>query len=225
MTFHIPTPPAPVALAALDRASLTALRRALSARIDADLALLDAIDGDPDFEATGDDEPSLCGIGHLDARGWVPSGGGDDREAEDEHDEDGADREPSLAAPEACGFGVVLHRRVECPRFGVRWIPCGHGGDQTRWAEGSRDDREPDAGDEPEEENEHGGNILDEPHDAESDGCLAEDFGPRMRRDPASQAAACEARSDLRRIQDRRAGRETRGELRLVPAHLLAGLY
>lgn len=55
-----------------ERVQLRALRQAIADRITADLDLLDALDGDPDFE------PSLCGLSVS-----RPSQGGDDRE----HDE------------------------------------------------------------------------------------------------------------------------------------------
>jgi hypothetical protein len=58
-----------------DRQRLRDLRRRIADRIEADIALLDALDGDPDFEESGDAEPSLCGL----MAHW-PSHGGDDRE-------------------------------------------------------------------------------------------------------------------------------------------------
>ncbi|MCJ2133358.1 hypothetical protein MKK69_04655 [Methylobacterium sp. J-026] len=102
---------------------LIALRQALANRIEADIAALDALGGDPDFE-------------------------------------------PSLAAPEAIitsGFGYSDR--------------CRHS-DQANWAAGNTDDGEDDAGENREEENEHGGDIQDEPHDAETDLGAEEDEGP-----------------------------------------------
>lgn len=110
-----------------------ALRRRMEAAIDSMLALLDELDGDPDLEASNDDEPSL---------GWCNGardsqyGGDDDREAEDEHDEDNGDREPSLGAPEQSAF----HEG---------WVPAGDGTlyracnySQAAWAAGASNDRE-----------------------------------------------------------------------------------
>ena len=110
--------PVTIAIAAMqaadpDRQRIRELRRRIADRIEADLALLDALDGDPDSE-------------------------------------------PSLGAPEPIipvGYG-----QVRCPAT-----------DQANWADGAADDREQDAGDEREEENEHGGDVQDEPHDAEQD--------------------------------------------------------
>jgi hypothetical protein len=94
--------PVTIALAAMqaadpDRQRIRELRRRIADRIEADIALLDALDGDTDLEAdyadvrpardgtlytlgcTSDDEPSLCGL-----MVQSPGGLGDDRE----HDED-----------------------------------------------------------------------------------------------------------------------------------------
>ncbi|MCJ2092189.1 hypothetical protein MKK67_06720 [Methylobacterium sp. J-072] len=79
------------------------LRRRIEDRIEADLALLDALDPDPEAE-------------------------------------------PSLGASEPFTVGPALD-----------------------WVYGSGDDREEDAGDDREHENEHGGDIQDEPHDEEPD--------------------------------------------------------
>ena len=126
-----PLPPADAAIEAIregliryfveddgaDRQRVRELRRRIADRIEADLALLDALDGDPDAE-------------------------------------------PSLGAPEPIitgGFG-----------YGDR---CRHS-DQAYWAGGNSDDQEYDAGSDREEENEHGGDILDEPHDPQPDDVL-----------------------------------------------------
>ncbi|MEH3117082.1 MAG: hypothetical protein PGN25_05590 [Methylorubrum populi] len=47
---------------ASDYTRLLELRKAISDRIEADLALLDAIDGDPDFEDGGDAEPAMAAL-------------------------------------------------------------------------------------------------------------------------------------------------------------------
>jgi hypothetical protein len=77
-----------------DRQRIRELRRRIADRIEADIALLDALDGDPDIEqdagempegawaqggvVSEDDEPSLCGLIVS-----CPSDGGDDREHDD----------------------------------------------------------------------------------------------------------------------------------------------
>ncbi len=62
---------------------------AIGEAVEAAVAALDAIDGDPDLEEGGDDEPSLAS-----PISGAPVGGSDDRE------EDHTDREPSLGWPE-----------------------------------------------------------------------------------------------------------------------------
>lgn len=92
--------PVTIALAAmyaadpdLDRQRIRELRRRIAERIEADIALLDALDGDPDFEDGADAEPSLCGL----MAHW-PSPGGDDREFDEAEG-----RDPS---PDWSGRGV-----------------------------------------------------------------------------------------------------------------------
>lgn len=69
----------------VDRQRVRNLRRAISIRIAADIALLDALGGDPDIESAGDDEPSLSSIdatspcNFLDQTEWS-IGGCQDRE-------------------------------------------------------------------------------------------------------------------------------------------------
>jgi hypothetical protein len=56
MTLHSSTlPPAAAALPS-ERAALRALHKAIADRIEADIALLDALDGDPDLEDGHDAE-------------------------------------------------------------------------------------------------------------------------------------------------------------------------
>ncbi|MDV2988168.1 UNVERIFIED_CONTAM: hypothetical protein Q9R58_28095 [Methylobacteriaceae bacterium AG10] len=69
---------------ATDYTRLLTLRRAIEDRIEADIALLDAIDGDPDIEDTFDTEPSLCGVGAHVFRGNLPACD-DDREDGDDN--------------------------------------------------------------------------------------------------------------------------------------------
>lgn len=63
-----------------DHQRVRELRRRIADRIEADLALLDALDEDPDIEDGGDAEPSLCGLSVT----W-PSHGGADGEAGDDN--------------------------------------------------------------------------------------------------------------------------------------------
>ncbi|WP_267421828.1 hypothetical protein [Methylobacterium sp. GC_Met_2] len=63
-----------------DRQRVRELRRQIADRIEADLALLDALDPDTDLEDSGDVEPSLCGLSVS-----RPSYGGDDREYGDDN--------------------------------------------------------------------------------------------------------------------------------------------
>lgn len=72
-------------------ASLRSLRALAAAEIERLIALVDAIDDDPDFEPDGTDEPALAWTDE-EARTGV-HGASDDREIEDEHDEDTHDRE------------------------------------------------------------------------------------------------------------------------------------
>lgn len=73
------------------------LRERLEAEIERLIALLDALDGDSDFEPANDDEPSFGWTYSFDG---VPlplaADGGDDRELDPADDEDGGDLEPSL---------------------------------------------------------------------------------------------------------------------------------
>lgn len=124
-------------------------REALGMEIDRLISLLDEIDEDPDLEETGDEHDTSV------AEGWRHSGqwkaGQQDMILEDDEEgdvgeDDGAD-EPNLGSPE-------LRDRTS----------------QERWAQGCRNEREEDAGEDREEENEHGGNVTDEPHDQHDEG-------------------------------------------------------
>ncbi len=63
-----------------DLARIRTLRRQIALRIEADIALLDALAGDPDLKDGADAEPSLCGLTTS-----FPSHGGDDREIGDDN--------------------------------------------------------------------------------------------------------------------------------------------
>lgn len=68
---------------ATDYARIRQLRRAIEERIEADIALLDLIDSDPDLEDGFDAEPGLCGVGAHVFRGNLPACD-DDREDGDD---------------------------------------------------------------------------------------------------------------------------------------------
>lgn len=161
-----------------------AARQQLSRIVESALDLLDALDADPDLESAGDelDQARIewSPYGSLTRHEGAPPQEDDEEGGDVEpllgwsegragkamcptlHDdaEDGGDREPSLAAPERHPFIHGPERRA----WGER------GGNQSAWATGCANDREEDAGEEPEAVNEDGGNILDEPHDDDDNG-------------------------------------------------------
>jgi hypothetical protein len=114
----------------------------LSEAMAALVAALDQMDGDADFELNGDEFDFSA------PESWRPF---DTSLLDDSEDyEDDGTTEPILGAPET----------VVTPPF---WSSSTHRtpeGEQTHWAAGSNRIRLDDA----EAENEHGGNILDEPH-------------------------------------------------------------
>ncbi len=148
MAIHAHSTPAP------EDGAHHATRRALSAAIEAAIAVLDELDPDPDLEPTlaGCPSPGSLDEGEPDedgepTLGWPEYVGrlagrlsfaGHYARALDGEAEDGGDREPSLAAPERppTGWGAVYGPTVD------------YRSDQTRWADGSRSDREQDSGDE-----------------------------------------------------------------------------
>jgi hypothetical protein len=75
-------------------------RRRMEAAIEALIAALDALDGDPDFEPANDDEPSLGWRGE--GRGCRAGEGTDDREFEDERE---------ISAIERHGAGFIWSGR------------------------------------------------------------------------------------------------------------------
>lgn len=109
----------------------------LEAIIAAGIELLDEIGGDPDLE------PSLLGS-HL-----LPYDAEGDGDPDDEDDGCG---EPSLGAPEPELRGADYH----FPE-GAIFAHAEPLGSQVGWARGGDDDRE--------HEDEHGGDVQDEPHD------------------------------------------------------------
>lgn len=169
------------------------VRRELSRIVESALDLLDALDADPDLEPAGDelDQARIewSPNGSVTRHAGAPPQEDDEESGDIEptlgwsegragkamcptlHDdaEDGGDREPSLAAPEGhpkTWFGVLF----EPGYSGVVRLFGPPGGDQTFWADGCANEREEDAGEQPELVNEDGGNILDEPHDDDDNG-------------------------------------------------------
>lgn len=172
-------------------------RRELSRIIELALAMLDALDPDPDREPDGDDLDQSgpewfpgypiafhgCALPHEDDEdggdaepmlGWreARAGGGLCPTLHDDAEDDGHS-EPILAAPE--GYSGFRHERLTPEGWFLSGRIIGKAYDQTVWADGVANDREEDAGDEPEPENEHGGDILDEPHDDDDSGIADED--------------------------------------------------
>jgi hypothetical protein len=138
-----------------------AMRKQIEATIEHLLSVLDQFDGDENLEDDGCDEPWLSSGAAHHTTAWRDDRG-DDRELNDEDDEDGGDLEPTLGAPERhpsswefAPFGVVCREPGPVRHF--------HEKSQEHWTDGLHGDHER------EEENEHGGNILDEPHDEEED--------------------------------------------------------
>lgn len=149
-----------------------AMRKQIEATIEHLLSVLDQFDGDENLEEDdpaeegGDTEPSL-GWADMQAR-YDFYGVGDrhhvglgyDRELDTVDDEDGGETEPSLGAPE---------RHPSSLEFAPLGVVCREPGplrhvrekSQECWADGLRGDHER------EEENEYGGDVLDEPHDDE----------------------------------------------------------
>jgi len=126
-------------------------RKTIEAEIERLIEMLDDADDDPDIEENGDERDQSY------AEGWRPGGAVED-------DEDGGDNEPSLAAPEARSLPVDY---FYAQRSLI--VQSGPMGSQESWARGSSGDGEENVEDEGEATNEDGGNVLDEPHDAEED--------------------------------------------------------
>lgn len=120
---------------------LRALRRALAERIEADIATLDLMGGDPDLEDGGDAEPSLCGPGSHLAFGNHPGfaanlhgcrGDGVDLEGDDADEEPNGDDEPSLGSINPNVDGGLFESTAGLVRL--------DGTSQLAWASGSADD-------------------------------------------------------------------------------------
>jgi hypothetical protein len=115
------------------------MRETIEAEIERLIGLLDQVDGDPDFESSGDDEDDGTG---EDSLGWAEmearfghyGDAGDDREIDD------SDDEPSLGACEPY-FELPAWRPMfdsNAPLIASAWPR----GSQERWAAGRRDDCE-----------------------------------------------------------------------------------
>lgn len=155
MTIHLPAETAlALAMALTDvRIDLHAKRTAAEQAIEDLIQFLDDTEGDPDYEALGDE---------LDCswpEGRRPFG------ALCEDDEDVGDHEPSLGSPEARSLPVDYFRAGRS-----LIIQTGPMGSQVDWAAGCSSDGEDNVEDEGEAVNEDGGNVTDEPHDAMDEG-------------------------------------------------------
>lgn len=141
-----------------------AIRKQIEETIEHLLSVLDQFDGDENLEDDGNDEPSL---------GWGAGGhpdrirnpvGADDLELDDADDEDGGDLEPTLGAPERHPSSWAWEPFGVTCREPSGWLTYDRAKNQEHWADGMRGDHER------EEENEHGGDILDQPHDEDDTG-------------------------------------------------------
>lgn len=139
-----------------DHARIRVLRRSIAERIEADIALLDALAGDADFEENGDREPSLCGATDLNLHGLLPGEGGDDREGDagdesEEENEHGTDEdrgEPSLGGitvdARFADAGLDYDGEISLGSLGGTATGCE--GSQIRCSDGDRTEREQDTG-------------------------------------------------------------------------------
>jgi len=127
-------------------------RQALEGEVERLLTMLDDLDGDPDLEETGDGHDTGT------APNWMnphPYHCGDqliileDDEESDAGEDDGT-AEPMLGAPEKHQPAFTSWGSVSSPMVS-----------QAFWADGAKSINADDC----ESENEHGGDILDEPHD------------------------------------------------------------
>ena len=109
------------------------------------ITALDLMEADCDLEETADDEPSI---------------GGDDREQDNSDDEEGGDNEPMLGAAER----HPTSRESPWGRSGE--LTVAHYGSNSQALWGGERATAP-SHDDCEVENEHGGDVLDEPHDRE----------------------------------------------------------
>lgn len=134
-----------------EREAMCALRRRVAEAVAAGIDFLDRTDGDADLEDGGDDEPSLCGASSCYLGGTLtPSTSlGDDRE-----DDAGDNPEEENEHASECDRG-------EDSLGSVGGTAPGLGMSQTSWSLGFMGDIEA--------VNEDGGDINDEPHDAEED--------------------------------------------------------
>lgn len=242
LPYNLTTPPPVAAMFLRAPVRMPSPRQMIEAEANRLIEVLDTLEPDPDLEDDdadeesdfgedgGDMECNLCGISV-----GMPSGPG----GIDEFDE--SEKEDSLGSLAGSGGSQLLwsggclgdlefDRSDYEPSLGSIGSTYGgerHGldgggqafrpADQTRWASGGSDDHELDAGDQPEEENEHGGDIQDEPHDAETDKGAEEDEGPlgyRASYDPELEPRAIEARRQIAAIRAKVF--PERGNLRLL---------
>ncbi|QKC84401.1 hypothetical protein [Mesorhizobium sp. NZP2077] len=123
-------------------------RKAIADSIERLIDMLDAMSPDPDLEDTADDEPSLLSL--------------DDLELDNSDYEPDSDGEPAMGAIER----HPTSRESPWGRCGELTVMHYGSNSQEDWA-GSRATAP--GHDECEAENEHGGDVLDEPHDREDD--------------------------------------------------------
>ncbi|SDA40432.1 hypothetical protein [Mesorhizobium qingshengii] len=143
-------------------------RRAIATSIERLIDMLDAMSPDPDLEDGADDEPSL-GWGYRGGQSFpsgiapnLPPGDSYDLELDNSDDEDAGDSEPTMGAIER----HPTSRESPWGRCGELTVMRYGSNSQEDWA-GSRATAP--GRDECEAENEHGGDVLDEPHDRQAD--------------------------------------------------------
>ncbi|MCJ2025100.1 hypothetical protein [Methylobacterium sp. J-067] len=126
-------------------ADVSDLRRRIADRIEADIALLDALAGDPDLEDNGDHEPSLGSTDGL--LGWCQSGTDDcEQEVVDQPHDEETDKEPSLCGitVDACFANGTDEGEPSLGSLGGTAAGCEQS--QKGWDKGDRKDREVDGG-------------------------------------------------------------------------------
>ncbi|WP_095087644.1 hypothetical protein [Mesorhizobium sophorae] len=147
------------------------IQKRINELLDQSMALITALDvmeSDCDLEDTADDEPSL-GWGHRGGQSFLsgsapnlPTGDTCDLELDNSDDEDTGDNEPMHGAVER----HPTSRESPWGRSGELTVQLYGNSSQAHWA---GDRATAPAWDECEAENEHGGDVLDVPHDREAD--------------------------------------------------------